>query len=80
MTGPVIHICSWPGAGKATIGRILARRLGGRLIDNHLALDPASALFDRSDPRHRPLRARLRSTIDAAALPLQGGSFFFPIG
>lgn len=70
MNGPVIHLCGWPGTGKATIGTVLARRLGGRLIDNHLALDPASALFERSDPRHVALRQTLRAAIDAAALTL----------
>ncbi|MAC78977.1 MAG: nucleoside kinase [Rhodobacteraceae bacterium] len=70
MNGPVIHLCGWPGTGKATIGTLLATRLGGRLIDNHLALDPASALFERSDPRHVALRQTLRAAIDAAALTL----------
>ncbi|MBB96282.1 MAG: nucleoside kinase [Rhodobacteraceae bacterium] len=70
MAVPVIHICGWPGSGKATIGRILAQRLGGRLIDNHLSLDPASALFARGDPGHAPLRATIRAAIDAAAIAL----------
>ena len=70
MIAPVIHLCGWPGAGKATIGARLAARLGGRLIDNHLALDPAGALFDRSDPRHGALRATIRAAIDQAALAL----------
>ncbi|WP_417523876.1 AAA family ATPase [Marinovum sp.] len=67
MTAPVIHLCGWPGSGKATIGRCLAAALGGRLIDNHLMLDPASALFDRSDPRHARLREGLRRAIYDAA-------------
>lgn len=70
MKAPIIHINGWPGTGKATIGRILAARLGGRLIDNHLMLDPAGALFDRGDPRHAQLRADIRDLIHAAALTL----------
>ena len=70
MTAPVLHINGWPGTGKATIGRILAARLGGRLIDNHLMLDPAGALFGRGDPRHARLRTDIRDLIHAAALTL----------
>lgn len=64
---PIVHICSWPGAGKCTIGRILAARTGGRLLHNHLALDPAHAVYDRADPRHAPFRAELRDLIYRAA-------------
>lgn len=70
MAAPLIHICGWPGSGKATIGRLLAARTGGCLIDNHLMLDPASALFERGDPRHAALRAALRREIYAAAQTL----------
>lgn len=68
---PLIHLCSWPGAGKYTIGRALAEQIGGRLLHNHLALDPANALYDRSDPRHAPFRADLRELIyrEAEELP-----------
>lgn len=68
---PLIHLCSWPGAGKYTIGRALAEQIGGRLLHNHLALDPANALYDRSDPRHAPFRVELRELIyqEAEELP-----------
>ncbi|MCG7518491.1 hypothetical protein [Ruegeria sp. Ofav3-42] len=65
-----IHIVGWPGSGKRTIGLALADMLGGRLIDNHLMLNPASALFDRSDPRHAVLRRTVRSSIYDAAMTL----------
>lgn len=65
-----IHIVGWPGSGKRTIGLALADMLGGRLIDNHLMLNPASALFDRSDPRHAALRRIVRSSIYDAAMTL----------
>lgn len=67
---PVIHICGWPGSGKMTIGRVLAKQIGGRLLHNHLALDPANALFARSDPAHFDLREALRRQIYKAALTL----------
>ncbi|WP_227270265.1 hypothetical protein [Roseobacter weihaiensis] len=71
MVAPLIHLCSWPGAGKYTIGRALAGRIGGRLLHNHLALDPANAVYDRSDPRHAPFRIELRALIyrEAQDLP-----------
>ncbi|MEM9551554.1 MAG: AAA family ATPase [Pseudomonadota bacterium] len=67
MTAPVIHICGWPGSGKATIGRVLARRMGGRLIENHLMIDPAAALFERGTPAFDNLRAAVRAAILDAA-------------
>ena len=70
MTAPIIHICGWPGSGKATIGRALATHLNGRLIDNHLMLDPASALYGRDEPEHAALRAAVREAIFAAARDL----------
>ncbi|MBO9445238.1 hypothetical protein [Ruegeria sp. R14_0] len=65
-----IHIVGWPGSGKRTIGIALADMIGGRLIDNHLMLNPASALFVRSDPRHAVLRREVRAAIYEAALTL----------
>lgn len=67
---PVIHICGFPGSGKFTIGRCLAKRIGGKLLHNHLALEPASALFDRTDARHATLRAQVRAVIYSAARDL----------
>jgi thymidylate kinase len=58
---PILHINSWPGVGKLTIARLVAKELRGRLIDNHILLNPAEALFDRSDPLHRSLRKEIRS-------------------
>jgi hypothetical protein len=48
----ILHINGWPGSGKLTIGRIVAGRLGARLLDNHTVLNPAEALFERDDPLH----------------------------
>ncbi|MEL7093665.1 MAG: hypothetical protein AAFN94_18240, partial [Pseudomonadota bacterium] len=64
---PVIHIGGWPGAGKQTIGRIVADRLGGRLIHNHLMLDAARALYARDTPEGKAMREEVRGVILAHA-------------
>lgn len=42
----IIHLNGYPGVGKLTVGRILAERLNGRLLDNHAIYDVACALAD----------------------------------
>ncbi|MBY5348664.1 AAA family ATPase [Rhizobium leguminosarum] len=59
----IIHINGWPGTGKLTVGRLLAKRLGARLVDNHMLLNPAEALFSRSDPLHASLRGQIRQAV-----------------
>lgn len=39
----IVHLNGWPGAGKMTIGALLAERLGARFIHNHLLHDVAIA-------------------------------------
>ena len=34
----LVHINSYPGVGKLTIGRILAEQIAGKLLDNHFNL------------------------------------------
>ena len=63
MVAPVIHIGGWPGAGKRTIGRHLAARLNARLIDNHIMLDAARAIYDRGSPGAAELREEVREVI-----------------
>ena len=70
MTGPIIHINSWPGAGKRTIAKELVQLVGGRLLDNHLILDPATALFPRGTPEAAALREAVRKVLFDAALTL----------
>jgi hypothetical protein len=67
----IVHLNGWPGIGKLTIARILARRLAGKLLDNHTLLNPVEALFDRSDPLHGSLRKAVRMPVldHAAQLP-----------
>ena len=70
MSAPLIHICGWPGSGKRTIARHLADLIGGKVIHNHLMLDPAGALFDRGTPDHSVLREEVRGVIYRAALTM----------
>ena len=74
----IVHINGWPGTGKLTIGRLLAKRLGARLIDNHMLLNPAEALFARSNPLHASLREQIRQTFfDHAVRADPAESFVF---
>jgi hypothetical protein len=64
----VLHINGWPGSGKRTIGSIVASRIGGRLLDCHVMLNPAEALFERGDPLHASLLDAVRTiALDHAA-------------
>jgi hypothetical protein len=64
----IVSINAWPGTGKLTIGRLLARKIGARLLDAHTMLNPAEALFERGDRRHVLLRLDLRRVILAHAI------------
>jgi len=44
----IIHLNGWPGVGKLTVGRALARKLGGRLVDNHTLHNVAASLCEHS--------------------------------
>jgi hypothetical protein len=59
----IVHINGWPGTGKLTIARLLAQKLGARLLDNHTLLNPAETLFKRQDPLHGSLRAEIRRVV-----------------
>jgi len=64
----LIHINSWPGAGKKTIGKLLASRLKARFLHNHHILDLVDACCDRSDARWQSLYERVRgATYEALA-------------
>ncbi len=67
---PVIHIGGWPGAGKRTIGRIVANRMSGRLIDNHIMLDAARAIYARGTEGSLQLREEVRAVIMSHARKL----------
>ena len=54
----IVHLNGWPGAGKLTVGRSLARRLGGLLLDNHAILNLPAALTAPGSPEfHGTARA-----------------------
>ena len=46
-TGTIIYIVGPPGVGKYTIGRLLAERLGCRLLDNHYWLNVIFSLVEQ---------------------------------
>lgn len=70
VVNTVLLINGFPGVGKLTSARILAHRLGARLLDNHTLLNPAEALFERGDPRWLALRKDVRAVVLAHATAL----------
>lgn len=67
----LIHINSYPGVGKLTIGRKVASELGAKLLDNHSIYNVAFALTEfKSDEFYHAVRD-VRSTAYriAATLP-----------
>jgi len=69
----IVHINGWPGSGKWTIARVLARRLGARLVDSQIMLSPAEALFGREDPLYWSLRKTVRRAVLEHAARLAEG-------
>lgn len=57
----IVHLNGWPGVGKLTVGRLLARKLGARLIDNHLLHDIAIRCAGLKDPERWQLYEAVRS-------------------
>ena len=54
----IVHLNGWPGVGKLTVGRRLARRLDGLLLDNHAILNVPAALTVPGSPEfHETARA-----------------------
>lgn len=70
----VLHLNGWPGTGKRTIAGIVAARLGARLLDNHVMLNPAEALFEREDPHHAALLDAVRRLTMAYAEKVPPGT------
>jgi len=48
----IIHINGMPGVGKLTIAKFLAKKLGARLIDNHLLIDLVTAIYERGSSEY----------------------------
>ena len=43
----IVHLNGWPGVGKLTVARVVAHKLGARLLDNHTLHDLAGRLCER---------------------------------
>ena len=56
----IIHINGWPGVGKYTIGKELAKKLDARFIHNHLLHDVAFACAGHGDDDRWPLYEKVR--------------------
>ena len=62
MRPALIHINSYPGVGKLTIGRMVATQMGAKLLDNHSIYNVAFALTEpKSDEFYDAVR-KVRST------------------
>jgi hypothetical protein len=46
----IVHINSYPGVGKLTIGRALAELIGGKVLDNHSVFNVAFVLTEFKSP------------------------------
>jgi predicted kinase len=56
----LIHLNGWPGSGKLTVAREVARKLQARLLDNHTLHDVAARLCDRHTPEYWELYYQVR--------------------
>ena len=56
----IIHLNGWPGSGKLTVAREVARKLQARLLDNHTLHDVAGRLCDRHTPEYWELYYQVR--------------------
>lgn len=62
----IIHLNGWPGAGKKTIGAILASNLGARFIHNHLLHDVAIVVAGFNSPDRWVLYEEVRAAAYAS--------------
>ena len=56
----IIHVNGWPGSGKLTTAREVARELDARLLDNHTLHDVALRLCDQYTPEYWELYYQVR--------------------
>ena len=65
-SGCLVILNGFPGVGKLTIARSLQSRLTNvetRIIDNHLIIDPAEAVWPGRGYQHKAFRDKLRQVI-----------------
>ncbi|WP_157448720.1 AAA family ATPase [Deinococcus peraridilitoris] len=68
MNSPLVYLLGWPGVGKLSVARTMARRTGWRVVDNHLINDPifhvvgADGVTPLPDGT-RPLVRRVRAAV-----------------
>jgi len=72
----IVHINGWPGVGKQTVGRIVARKLGARFIHNHLLHDVAICCTGLNDPDRWTLYEDVRNAAYAALSRRPRGELF----
>jgi len=59
-----VLINGYPGVGKLTVANELAKLLPkAKVFNNHLLIDAAAALYERSDPEYPSLRKALRQAV-----------------
>ena len=56
----IIHLNGWPGSGKLTVARVVARKLDARLLDNHTLHDVSMRLCDRHTREYWELYYQVR--------------------
>ena len=66
----IIHLNGWPGSGKLTVARELARKLEARLLDNHTLHDVPGRLCDRGTPEYWELYYQVRDVAYRRVLAL----------
>lgn len=78
----VINLIGPPGIGKATVGRLLAKVLPARLVDNHYWLNPVLGLIEQDGVTQLPeqfwsLAARSRRVVLETIIELSPASWSF---
>jgi hypothetical protein len=79
---PIIHLNGFPGTGKLTVARKLVEKINlesekhnssestsqtrAKLVHNHLLIDPAGAVLDRTQPGYQRLRKAIREAVFAS--------------
>ena len=66
----IIHLNGWPGSGKLTVAREVARTLQARLLDNHTLHDVPGRLCDRGTPEYWELYYQVREAAYRRVLAL----------